>query len=69
MIKLRKIWFVLSTLFFSAVVFSGAILEATQGNYAPIFVVLGLAYVAALLLIHVLVPRLEPIAVDLPTSA
>ncbi len=48
---------------------TGAILEATQGNYAPIFVVLGLAYVAALLLIHVLVPRLEPIAVDLPTSA
>jgi MFS transporter, ACS family, aldohexuronate transporter len=50
---------------FSAFVFqriTGAILEATGGNYAPIFAVLGIAYVGALVLIHLLVPRLEPAA-------
>jgi len=41
---------------------TGAILQATGGNYAPIFAVLGLAYVGALALIHFLVPRLEPAA-------
>ena len=39
---------------------TGAILQATGGNYGPIFAVLGLAYVGALGLIHLLVPRLEP---------
>ena len=39
---------------------TGAILEMTGGNYAPIFAGLGLAYVGALLLMHLLVPRLEP---------
>jgi len=39
---------------------TGSILEATGGNYAPIFAVLGLAYGGALILIHLLVPRLEP---------
>ena len=39
---------------------TGAILHATGGNYAPIFAVLGLAYLGALALIHLLVPRLEP---------
>jgi len=51
---------------FSAFVFqrlTGSILEATGGNYAPIFAVLGLAYVSALVLIHLLVPRLEPAGV------
>jgi ACS family hexuronate transporter-like MFS transporter len=48
--------------------FTGDLLEATQGNYAPIFVVLGLAYVCALLLIHLLVPRMEPVKVTDPTS-
>ena len=41
---------------------TGAILQATGGNYAPIFAVLGLAYLGALALIHFLVPRLEPAA-------
>jgi len=39
---------------------TGTILQATGGNYGPIFAVLGLAYVGALALIHLLVPRLEP---------
>jgi ACS family hexuronate transporter-like MFS transporter len=42
---------------------TGSILEATGGNYAPIFAVLGLAYVGALAVMHVLVPRLEPAGV------
>src|SRR5256885_866396 len=39
---------------------TGTILPATGGNYGPIFAVLGLAYIGALALIHLLVPRLEP---------
>jgi ACS family hexuronate transporter-like MFS transporter len=42
--------------------FTGALLEATGGSYAPIFAVLGLAYVVALALLHLLAPRLEPVA-------
>lgn len=38
----------------------GDILEATGSNYMPIFVVCGLAYLIALGLIHVILPRLEP---------
>jgi len=41
---------------------TGAVLEAAGGSYAPIFAGLGLAYVSALLLMHLLAPRLEPIA-------
>jgi len=39
---------------------TGAILETTGGNYAPIFAGLGLAYLGALALMHLLVPRLDP---------
>ena len=39
---------------------TGAILQATGGNYGPIFGVLGVSYLGALALIHLLVPRLEP---------
>jgi ACS family hexuronate transporter-like MFS transporter len=42
---------------------TGSILEATGGNYAPIFAVLGLAYAGALAIMHLLVPRLEPAGV------
>ena len=42
---------------------TGALLEATGGNYAPIFLVCGFAYLAALTLIHLLVPRMRPAAV------
>ena len=41
---------------------TGAVLEAAGGSYAPIFAVLGLAYVGALAVMHLLAPRLEPIA-------
>ena len=44
-------------MFISMVV--GAILQAT-GSYVPIFVMAGGAYLFALLVIHLLVPRLEP---------
>jgi ACS family hexuronate transporter-like MFS transporter len=39
---------------------TGNILQMTHGNYVPVFAVLGLLYVTALLIIHLLVPRLEP---------
>jgi len=48
--------------------FTGRLLDATQGNYTPVFVVLGLAYVVALGIIHVLVPRMEPARLDAPGS-
>ena len=38
----------------------GAILQATANNYVPIFVIAGSAYLVALLVIHALVPRLDP---------
>ena len=38
---------------------TGLILEANGKNYTPIFIVCGTAYVIALLIIHLLVPRLE----------
>jgi ACS family hexuronate transporter-like MFS transporter len=40
---------------------TGRVLEATGSNYAPIFVVCGLAYVTAWAVIHLLAPRLEPV--------
>ena len=39
---------------------TGRILEATGNNYSIIFMVCGLAYVTALLIMHLIVPRLEP---------
>lgn len=39
---------------------TGRILDYNGGNYAPIFVVCGLAYVTAWIIIHFLAPRLEP---------
>ena len=43
---------------------TGALLEATGGDYAPIFLVCGFAYLAALTLIHLLVPRMELAAIS-----
>ena len=43
---------------------TGRILEATGNNYSIIFLICGLAYVSALLVIHLLVPRLEPAKVE-----
>ncbi|HEX2205082.1 MAG TPA: MFS transporter [Longimicrobium sp.] len=39
---------------------TGRILEATGNNYSLIFMVCGLAYVTALAIMHLMVPRLEP---------
>jgi ACS family hexuronate transporter-like MFS transporter len=50
----------------SGVVFqrvTGRILEANGQDYAPLFVVAGLAYVTAWVFIHLLAPRLEPVPV------
>lgn len=41
----------------------GAILQAT-GSYVPVFILAGSAYLAALLVIHLLVPRLTPAKLD-----
>jgi ACS family hexuronate transporter-like MFS transporter len=43
---------------------TGRILEATANNYSIVFAVCGVAYVAALLVIHLLAPRLQPARVD-----
>jgi ACS family hexuronate transporter-like MFS transporter len=39
---------------------TGRLLDATGGDYRPIFFVCGVAYLLALLLVHLLVPRLQP---------
>jgi ACS family hexuronate transporter-like MFS transporter len=39
---------------------TGRVLQANGSNYAPIFVVCGLAYVTAWAIIHLLAPRLDP---------
>jgi ACS family hexuronate transporter-like MFS transporter len=49
--------------------FTGNLLEATHGDYRPIFVVLGLAYVTALFIIHLLVPRMEPAKLEAQAAA
>ena len=41
----------------------GYILEWT-GSYVPIFMLAGFAYLAALLVIHLLVPRMEPAVIE-----
>jgi MFS transporter, ACS family, hexuronate transporter len=43
---------------------TGRILEATGNNYQIIFFICGSAYVFALLVMHLLVPRLEPARLD-----
>ncbi len=47
--------------------FTGWVLDTFNGNYMPMFVIAGFTYVAALLVIHLLVPRMEPAEVDLRT--
>jgi ACS family hexuronate transporter-like MFS transporter len=42
--------------------FTGRVLEAT-GSYMPMFVIAGSSYLVALLIIHLLTPRLEPATV------
>jgi ACS family hexuronate transporter-like MFS transporter len=43
---------------------TGRLLDATGGDYTPIFTVCGLAYVAALLVIHLLVPRIRTVELE-----
>lgn len=43
---------------------TGRILDATGNDYVPIFIVCGLAYVAAWGVIHLLAPRLEPVRLE-----
>lgn len=43
---------------------TGRILQATGSNYSVIFVVCGLAYVAAWVVIHLLVPRMRPVELE-----
>ncbi|MDQ3309028.1 MAG: hypothetical protein M3497_02785 [Gemmatimonadota bacterium] len=42
----------------------GHILQVNGSNYTPIFLMSGFAYVAAWVVIHLLVPRMEPADVD-----
>jgi len=43
---------------------TGRILEATNHNYAIIFIICGLAYVTAWAIMHAIVPRLQPARMD-----
>jgi ACS family hexuronate transporter-like MFS transporter len=43
--------------------FTGYLLDATGGNYSVLFAICASAYVLALLVVHLLSPRLEPVRV------
>ncbi len=44
---------------------TGRILEANGGsNYLPVFLICGGAYISALLIMHLLAPKLEPVSLD-----
>ena len=43
--------------------FTGFLLETT-GSYVPVFLMAGSAYLLALLVVHLLAPRLEPARID-----
>ena len=49
--------------------YTGALLDATHGSYAEVFRFCGLAYVVALMIFHVLAPRLQPVSASLLDSA
>lgn len=42
----------------------GEILQLTHGNYIPVFLLAGSAYLIAITVIHLLAPKLEPISMD-----
>jgi ACS family hexuronate transporter-like MFS transporter len=46
---------------------TGHVLQANHNDYRPVFIFCGLAYVTAWAIIQLLVPRLEPIDIDVPT--
>jgi MFS transporter, ACS family, hexuronate transporter len=43
---------------------TGVVLQSNGDDYTPIFIVCGLAYVSALLIIHLLVPRVQQVVLD-----
>jgi MFS transporter, ACS family, hexuronate transporter len=47
---------------------TGKVLKQT-GNYLPVFVMASVAYVLALVIVHLLVPRLEPAQIEAKTAA
>ena len=47
--------------------FIGFLLQST-GSYVPVFLMAGSAYLAALLVVHLLAPRLEPARLDVPAA-
>lgn len=48
---------------------TGLVLQSNGNDYTPIFVVCGLAYVSALLIIHLLVPRVQQVNLDVRDNA
>jgi ACS family hexuronate transporter-like MFS transporter len=44
--------------------FIGFVLQITNGNYVPVFLIAGIAYLFAILFIHLLAPRLEVVHFD-----
>jgi ACS family hexuronate transporter-like MFS transporter len=48
---------------------TGYVLKWTHSNYVPVFIVCGSVYLLALLFIHLLVPRMQPAAIDVPAPA
>ena len=48
---------------------TGLVLQSNGDDYTPIFVVCGLAYVSALLIIHLLVPRVQQVNLDARDNA
>ena len=43
---------------------TGALLQSNGGNYQPVFVVCGVVYLVALLVVHVMLPKLTPAALE-----
>ncbi len=48
---------------------TGLVLQSNGDDYTPIFIVCGLAYVSALLIMHVLVPRIQQVNLDAAPNA
>jgi len=44
---------------------TGYILERT-GSYVPVFLIAGFAYLVSFVIVHLLVPRIEPVKLDGP---
>jgi ACS family hexuronate transporter-like MFS transporter len=51
-----------SMMFFG--LFIGFVLQLTHGNYIPVFLLAGSAYLAAITVIHLLAPKLAPVAIE-----